>query len=73
MWLGEGADVSPDAERRRSGARSATTRRVEAGAVLRPYTVLGADVVVKADADLERAVVHDHVLHRARRTRCAAR
>ena len=29
-----------------------------------PYTVLGADVVVKADADIERSVVHDHVLHR---------
>ena len=34
--------------------------RVEAGAVLAPYTVLGADVVVKADAHLERTVVHDH-------------
>ena len=34
--------------------------RVEAGAVLAPYTVLGADVVVKADAQLERTVVHDH-------------
>ena len=29
--------------------------------MLGPYTVLGADVVVKADADLERVVVHDHV------------
>src|SRR5436190_1349200 len=33
---------------------------LEAGAVLAPYTVLGADVVVKADAHLERTVVHDH-------------
>ena len=39
---------------------SATTRAIEAGAVLAPYTVLGADVVVKADAHLERTVVHDH-------------
>ena len=35
--------------------------RVEAGAHLRPYTVLGADVVVKPDAYVERSVVHDHV------------
>ena len=35
--------------------------RVEAGAHLREYTVLGTDVVVKADAFLERAVCHDHV------------
>ena len=35
--------------------------RVEAGAHLRQYTVLGTDVIVKADAFLERAVCHDHV------------
>ena len=35
--------------------------RVEAGAHLREYTVLGTDVVVKPDAFLERAVCHDHV------------
>ena len=35
--------------------------RIEAGAHVRPYTVLGTDVIVKADAVLERAVCHDHV------------
>ncbi|MFI5054453.1 MAG: mannose-1-phosphate guanyltransferase, partial [Acidimicrobiia bacterium] len=35
--------------------------RIEAGAHLRPYTVLGTDVIVKADAFLERAICHDHV------------
>jgi mannose-1-phosphate guanylyltransferase/phosphomannomutase len=35
--------------------------RIEAGAQVRPYTVLGTDVIVKADAFLERAVCHDHV------------
>ncbi len=35
--------------------------RIEAGAHLREYTVLGTDVIVKADAFLERAVCHDHV------------
>ena len=34
--------------------------RVEAGARLGEYTVLGANVRVRADADLERAVVHDN-------------
>ena len=37
------------------------TIAIEPGAVLRPYTVLGADVVVKTEAELERCVVHDHV------------
>jgi mannose-1-phosphate guanylyltransferase/phosphomannomutase len=35
--------------------------RIEAGAHLREYTVLGTDVVVKAEAFVERAVCHDHV------------
>ena len=34
--------------------------RVEAGARLGEYTVLGANVRVRADADLERCVVHDN-------------
>ena len=42
--------------------------RIEAGAHLREYTVLGTDVVVKADAFLERAVCHDHVYVGPRRT-----
>ena len=60
MWLGEGADLSPDAEVY-GPVLIGDNSRVEAGAVLRPYTVLGTDVVVKADAELERCVVHDHV------------
>jgi mannose-1-phosphate guanylyltransferase/phosphomannomutase len=60
VWLGEGADLSPDAEVH-GPVLVGDNCRVEAGAVLRPYTVLGADVVVKSDADLERCVVHDHV------------
>lgn len=60
VWLGEGADLSPDAEVY-GPVMIGDNSRVEAGAVLRPYTVLGADVVVKADAELERCVVHDHV------------
>jgi mannose-1-phosphate guanylyltransferase/phosphomannomutase len=60
VWWGEGADVSPGAEVH-GPVLIGDNCRVEAGAVLRPYTVLGADVVVKADAEIERSVVHDHV------------
>jgi mannose-1-phosphate guanylyltransferase/phosphomannomutase len=60
VWLGEGADVSPDAEVL-GPVIIGDNSRVEKGAVLRPYTVLGGDVVVKTDAELERCVVHDHV------------
>src|SRR5689334_10183765 len=58
--LGEGADVSPDAIVE-GPVLIGDNSRVEAGAELRPYTVIGADVVVKADALLERSVLHDHV------------
>ncbi|MDQ3147862.1 MAG: mannose-1-phosphate guanyltransferase, partial [Actinomycetota bacterium] len=34
--------------------------RVEAGARLGDYTVLGANVMVRAEADLERTIVHDN-------------
>lgn len=60
IWFGEGADVDP-------GARIAgpviigDNSRVEAGAHIGEYTVIGSDVVVKHDAFLQRAVVHDHV------------
>src|SRR2546423_1388315 len=60
VWLGEGADVSPDAEVL-GPVLIGDNSRVEARAVLHPYTVLGTDVVVKSDAELERSVVHDHV------------
>ena len=59
VWIGEGVDVSPDAIIQ-GPVLVGDNSRVEAGAVLAPYTVLGADVVVKADAHLERTVVHDH-------------
>lgn len=60
IWLGEGADVDPDA-RIEGPVVIGDNCRVEAGAHLREYTVLGTDVVVKADAFVERAVCHDHV------------
>jgi mannose-1-phosphate guanylyltransferase/phosphomannomutase len=60
VWVGEGADISPDSVIE-GPAIIGDNARVEAGALLRPYTILGTDVVVKADALLERTVVHDHV------------
>src|SRR4051812_39747826 len=59
VWIGEGVDVSPDAIIH-GPVLVGDNSRVEAGAVLAPYTVLGADVVVKSDAHVERTVVHDH-------------
>jgi mannose-1-phosphate guanylyltransferase / phosphomannomutase len=60
VWLGEGAEVDP-AARIDGPVVIGDNCRVEAGAHLCQYTVMGTDVVVKADAFLERAVCHDHV------------
>jgi mannose-1-phosphate guanylyltransferase/phosphomannomutase len=60
IWLGEGADVDPTA-RIDGPVVIGDNCRIEARAHLREYTVLGTDVVVKAEAFLERAVCHDHV------------
>jgi mannose-1-phosphate guanylyltransferase/phosphomannomutase len=60
VWFGEGAEVDPDA-RVEGPVVIGDNSRLEAGAHLGAYTVIGTDVVVKADATLERAVCHDHV------------
>ncbi|HET6910579.1 MAG TPA: mannose-1-phosphate guanyltransferase [Mycobacteriales bacterium] len=60
VWIAEGAEVDPDVEI--SGPLLVGDySRVEAGSALRPYTVIGDNVVVKAGAVLERAIVHDNV------------
>ncbi|HVL03197.1 MAG TPA: sugar phosphate nucleotidyltransferase, partial [Acidimicrobiales bacterium] len=59
IWLGEGAEVHPDADVAGPAVVGANAR-VEANARLGPYTVLGSNVMVRADADLERVVVHDN-------------
>ncbi len=58
-WLGEGADVHPDA-RIEGYAIIGENCRVEAGARIGDYTVLGSNVRVRGDVDLERSVVHDN-------------
>jgi mannose-1-phosphate guanylyltransferase/phosphomannomutase len=60
IWLGEGADVDPAAEIT-GPVIIGDNCRIEAGARIGEYTVLGSNVVVKHDAALSRTIVHDHV------------
>src|SRR5262245_40099874 len=60
QWIGSDVEISPDATVE-GPVVIGDSCRIEAGAVLRPYTVLGTDVIVKTDAFLERAICHDHV------------
>ncbi|MGZ8805445.1 MAG: sugar phosphate nucleotidyltransferase, partial [Microbacterium sp.] len=59
VWLGEGAEVDPDA-RIDGPAIIGSNCLIEAGAHVREYTVLGRDVVMKHDASVVRSVVHEH-------------
>jgi mannose-1-phosphate guanylyltransferase/phosphomannomutase len=59
IWLGEGADVHPDAHIE-GFAIIGENCRVEAGARIGDYAVLGGNVRVRGDADIERSVVHDN-------------
>jgi mannose-1-phosphate guanylyltransferase/phosphomannomutase len=60
VWVAEGAEVDPNAIL--SGPLYVGDyAKVEGGAELREYTVLGSNVVVKSGAFLHRAVIHDNV------------
>ena len=59
VWVGEGAEVDPDAELV-GPCMVGDYTKVEAGARIGELTVLGSNVVVKGAAQLERAVVHDN-------------
>jgi mannose-1-phosphate guanylyltransferase/phosphomannomutase len=59
VWVGEGADVDPDAILK-GPLCIGDYAKVEIGAELREFTVLGDNVVVKGGAFLHRAVVHDN-------------
>jgi mannose-1-phosphate guanylyltransferase/phosphomannomutase len=59
-WIGTDVEISPEA-RIDDPVVIGDSCRIEPGAHLRPYTVLGTDVIVKADAFIERSVLHDHV------------
>ncbi|HUR07152.1 MAG TPA: mannose-1-phosphate guanyltransferase [Nonomuraea sp.] len=60
VWIGEGAEVDPEAVIKGPVCIGAYAK-VEAGAELREFTVLGDNVVVQEGAFLHRAVVHDNV------------
>jgi mannose-1-phosphate guanylyltransferase / phosphomannomutase len=60
VWVAEGAEVDPEAVL--TGPLCiGDYAKVEAGAQLREYTVVGSNVVVKEGAFLHRAVVHNNV------------
>ena len=59
VWLGEGAEINPEAVLT-GPAVIGDNCRVEAGARIGQYTVLGANVRVRNDAQLDRAVVNDN-------------
>ncbi|MCO5995214.1 sugar phosphate nucleotidyltransferase [Actinoallomurus rhizosphaericola] len=60
VWVGEGAEVDPEAILK-GPLYIGDYAKVEAGAELREFTVLGSNVVVKEGAFLHRAIVHDNV------------
>ena len=60
VWVAEGAEVDPDAVL--TGPLCiGDYAKIEAGAQLREFTVVGSNVVVKEGAFLHRAVVHNNV------------
>jgi mannose-1-phosphate guanylyltransferase/phosphomannomutase len=59
VWLGEGAEVDPDAILH-APVLIGDFAKVEAGATVREYTVIGTNVVVKEEAFVHRAVVQDN-------------
>ena len=60
VWVAEGADVDPDAVLT-GPLVIGDYAKIEAGAHLREYSVIGANVVVKEGAFIHRAVVHNNV------------
>ena len=60
VWIAEGADVDPDAVLK-GPVVIGDYAKIEAGATVREYSVIGANVVVKGGAFIQRAVVHNNV------------
>ncbi len=60
VWVAEGAEVDPDAVLT-GPVCIGDYAKIEAGAQLREFTVIGSNVVVKEGAFLHRAVVHNNV------------
>ncbi len=60
VWLGEGAEVSPDALVV-GPAVIGPGCKIEAGCHIGQYTVLGNNVRIQPEAQVERSVLHDNV------------
>ena len=60
VWVAEGAEVDPEAALT-GPLVIGEYAKIEGGATLREYTVVGSNVVVKEGAFLHRAVVHSNV------------
>jgi len=60
VWIADGADVDPDAVLK-GPLVIGDYAKIEAGATVREYSVIGANVVVKEGAFIHRAVVHNNV------------
>jgi mannose-1-phosphate guanylyltransferase/phosphomannomutase len=59
VWVGEGAEIDPDADVK-APAVLGENCRLEAGAHLGEYSVLGSNVMVRSDASIDRSVLHDN-------------
>ena len=60
VWVADGAEVDPDVVLK-GPLCVGDYAKIEAGAELREFTVIGSNVVVKEGAFLHRAVVHNNV------------
>jgi mannose-1-phosphate guanylyltransferase / phosphomannomutase len=60
VWVAEGADVDPDAVLK-GPLVVGDYAKIEGGATVREYSVIGANVVVKEGAFIHRAVIHNNV------------
>jgi mannose-1-phosphate guanylyltransferase / phosphomannomutase len=60
VWIGEGAEVSPEAKVEGPAVIGAGAR-VEAGVRLGPYSVVGSNARIRANVETERVVLHDNV------------
>ncbi|MGC1513321.1 MAG: sugar phosphate nucleotidyltransferase [Acidimicrobiales bacterium] len=60
IWLGEGVEIDPSVKIVGPAIVGDYTR-IEPGARLGAYTVLGSNVMVGSDADVERSIIHDSV------------
>jgi mannose-1-phosphate guanylyltransferase/phosphomannomutase len=59
VWVGEGVDIE-DAAEIRGPAVLGDHCKIEKGAVIREYTILGHNVVIKQDSFVHRALIYDN-------------